>query len=124
MTANAEWWQKDRHGRVIEVGDVVDLRPDTPEHVDNVGTERRGRVESFGTGDWEGYVLVDWVGAGRFRIPNLELIVLLSRDMALGRLVGGRELTPALLEALAALGVSESEVARSSAAVAEHQQGS
>lgn len=66
---------RQRHGVAagpLQRGDRVRLSDGYPEHVDNVGAARIGRWLSRGTGDWEGYVMVDFTESGgrKTRVPD------------------------------------------------------
>lgn len=66
---------RQRHGVAAgppQRGDRVRLSDGYPEHVDNVGADRVGRWLSRGTGDWEGYVMVDFTESGgrKTRVPD------------------------------------------------------
>lgn len=53
-----------RPGAEVKLYDMVRLADDYDEHPDNVGTERTGRYLKRGTGDWEGYLRVDFTASG------------------------------------------------------------
>lgn len=52
-----------RPDRQVRIYDMVRLTDDYDEHPDNVG-DRTGRLLKRGTGDWEGFVRVDFSGSG------------------------------------------------------------
>lgn len=53
-----------RPGTEVKLYDMVRLADDYEEHPDNVGAERTGRYLKRGTGDWEGYLRVDFTASG------------------------------------------------------------
>lgn len=55
-----------------ERGTRVRLSADYDQHIDNVGGARIGRWLSRGTGDWEGFVMVDFTESGgrKIRVPE------------------------------------------------------